>query len=354
LTKARQARNQPANSAPGPDLTKAIVSKVKPPLAVALGAPGEVVQWLTLLGNPTAVCYQVDLYLAEQLRMLLVERGLVAEVRPAADLWDLPRDQQTVLYLPSRTGERDLKIDMAEQAFHLLRDDGNLVVHSPYFPDELFPGLLKKLFGSVKQTVVGEQTVFWSTRKGEHSERRHEVTFHVRLNENESLRFLSRPGVFAYGRFDDGARALTEEMEVHAGDEILDLGCGCGTNGIIAVKRAGGEASVVFVDSNLRALALTAENAKNNGVEKFIIHGSHSLADIPGGEFDVVLANPPYFAANVICQMFVDAAARYLRPNGRLYLVTKQIEPAGEILSEYFTDIEVAQRRGYQIFCCLR
>src|SRR5947207_7677833 len=51
--------------------------------------------------------------------------------------------------------------------------------------------------------------------------------------------FRSRPGVFAYGRFDEGARALVETMVIEPGDKILDVGCGCGTNGILAVRRGG-------------------------------------------------------------------------------------------------------------------
>ena len=42
----------------------------------------------------------------------------------------------------------------------------------------------------------------------------------VGVGEGEPCRFVSRPGVFSYGRFDDGARALCEVMEVEAGDFI--------------------------------------------------------------------------------------------------------------------------------------
>src|SRR5581483_5244613 len=95
-----------------------------------------------------------------------------------------------------------------------------------------------------------------------------ETNFHVRAGD-ESLNFISRPGVFAYGRFDAGARALVETMLIEPGDRILDVGCGCGTNGILAARRSGSEGEVVFVDSNLRALALAELNARANRVEHF-------------------------------------------------------------------------------------
>src|SRR6202011_4761030 len=94
--------------------------------------------------------------------------------------------------------------------------------------------------------------------------RRHELTFQIGGGDGPSLRFLSRPGVFSYGRFDNGARALVETADIHPGESILDLGCGCGTNGVIAGLRAGEAGHVTFVDSNVRAAALADLNARAN------------------------------------------------------------------------------------------
>jgi 16S rRNA (guanine1207-N2)-methyltransferase len=352
LTKARRARGRSEATTITPDLARVVGAKLKPPTALVLGSPGETCRWIAVLNQPPVACYQMDLFLAEKLREELAERQLTADVTASADLWDLPGAYQSILYLTPIAGERELKIDMVEQAFHLLRQGGTLVVLSPYDRDDLFPGLLKKIFGEVKQTIVSGCTVFWSQRRGERPRRRHEMTFHARLSEAESLCFLSRPGVFAYGRFDAGARALVETLELRPGERILDLGCGCGTNGVIAARRSGPGASVVFVDSNLRAVGLTEQNARANGVDTFVAQPSHSLHDIPGCPFTVVLANPPYYGQAALAEMFIDAGSRYLKRGGRFYLVTKQLDPVAEILSETFPSMEVAQRRGYHIFCC--
>ena len=47
---------------------------------------------------------------------------------------------------------------------------------------------------------------------------------------------------------DDGARALVEAIEVKEGDRVLDLGCGCGTNGIMASLASGPSGFTTFVD----------------------------------------------------------------------------------------------------------
>ncbi len=107
------------------------------------------------------------------------------------------------------------------------------------------------------------------------------MTFQARLGDGPSLRFLSRPGVFSYGRFDAGARALVEAMQIEAGDRILDIGCGCGTNGIFAGLKSGPAGSVVFVDSNVRAVALSEHNARANGLRNFHATGSSAVEGLP-------------------------------------------------------------------------
>src|SRR5205085_1699044 len=150
------------------------------------------------------------------------------------------------------------------------------------------------------------------------------------------------------GRFDKGARALVETMEVQEGDRVLDLGCGCGTNGIIAARRSGPTGQTAFVDSNLRALALAEHNARLNGVAQFRVVASSNVSGIED-EFDVVLANPPYYAQLSIAQLFIERGHDLLRPGGRFYLVTKQPSQVGPLVAEAFGSVEAVERRGYVV-----
>src|SRR5262249_27470159 len=188
-------------------------------------------------------------------------------------------------------GERHLKIDMVEQSFHVLRQQGHFLVWSPYEADQAFPGWLKKVFGRVHTQAAGGATLFWCRREGERPRRRHEVTFQARVIGGPSLRFVSRPGVFSFGRFDDGARALVETMEVLPGDRVLDVGCGVGTNGIFAAQHSGAGGVTAFVDSNVRAVALAEINARGNGVANFLAVASATGEGVPEG-FGGARANP--------------------------------------------------------------
>src|ERR1700678_2158020 len=137
-------REVPLSQRPVPE---AVRSRARQPLLIVLGSPAEVINLLARLEPTTeAVCFQFDLYQADKLRFALAESGLAARVEVAADLWDLPADFQTAIYLPAHRGERELKIDMVDQAFHVLRQRGHLVVWSPHEIDPFFPTLLKKVF----------------------------------------------------------------------------------------------------------------------------------------------------------------------------------------------------------------
>ena len=342
----RKRKEVPLSQRAVPELVR---GKARPPLAIVLGSPAEVVHCLEALDGIEATCYQMDLHQAERLGAELAERQVPARVVTAADLWDLPAEFQSVLYLPPRGGERELKIDMTEQAFHILRPHGTFIVWSPYETDPFFPTLLKKIFGRVHSPNLDGERVLWCQREGDRPRRRHEVTFQARVASGPPCRFLSRPGVFSYGRFDNGARALAETMQVRPGDRVLDLGCGSGTNGIFAAQKAGPEGHITFVDSNVRAIAVTEINARSNGVAAFQAEASSRVEGFDETRFDVVLANPPYYANSSIARLFIGRSAALLKPDGRFYLVTRQPAEVADFMMETFDTVGAILSRGYTI-----
>jgi 16S rRNA (guanine1207-N2)-methyltransferase len=318
--------------------------KLTPEVAIVLGSPREAATLAFDLGVE-ATCYQMDLFQSDRLTAMLAEQGTEARVEVRPDLWDLPATFSTALYLVARGGERALKHDMIEQAYHVLKPQGTFAVLSPYEHDPVLPAVVKKVFGKPHAHPLGEGTLLWARRGDDRARRRHEVTFHGRLDETTSLKFVSRPGVFSYGHFDNGSRALIETMEIRPGDRVLDLGCGSGTNGIFAARRGAGE--VVFVDSNVRALALTELNARTNDITNFCTVATSAVQGVPG-KFDVVLANPPYYAGLSVAELFAERARNLLKPGGRFYVVSKQLlEP---LLEPHFAEFDDVTHRGYKIY----
>jgi 16S rRNA G1207 methylase RsmC len=137
---------------------------------------------------------------------------------------------------------------------------------------------------------------------------------------------------------------------VNEGERLADLGCGIGTNGIIAARKLGPAGFVAFADSNLRALALAEINARALGVPNFQTYASHAFDNLPENSFDVVLANPPYYANLSIARLFMQRGRAILKPGGRFALVTKQIDAVHPMMEEVFGGCDVGELRGYYIF----
>jgi 16S rRNA (guanine1207-N2)-methyltransferase len=327
-----------------------VAGKVRPPVAIVLGSPQQAAELASMCPAGDVSCFQLDLHqsgrLAEELH--LVGRSAKIETRP--DLWDLDPVFQTALMPFAMHGERELKLDLLEQAPHILKPGGLLIALTEYERDQLLPKALKKIYGKCHDLPASKEGgVFWAAREKERPRRRHELTFNARLGEGSSHTFLSRPGVFSYGRMDDGARALLEVADIRTTDAVLDLGCGAGTNGVLASDRTGPGAEIVFVDSNVRAIKLAEENAQSNGLTQYRCLATSSMEGLPSDGFDVILANPPYYAASSIARLFIEKSRTLLREGGRFYLVTKQVEHVAPMMVEAFGDVQAFENRGYNV-----
>src|SRR5437879_1037357 len=116
---------------PFADLVQVLASKLRPPFGIVLGSPGEVADMVHRLPEGDITCFQMDLFQADRLQAALRLRSTAATVETHADLWDLASAFQTLIYPVPYGGERALKLDMIEQAFHALKPHGTLIVLSP-------------------------------------------------------------------------------------------------------------------------------------------------------------------------------------------------------------------------------
>ena len=114
----------------------------------------------------------------------------------------------------------------------------------------------------------------------------------------------------------------------------VDIGCGAGV-GAIVIARARREAQVLALDINPAALRLTAINAALAEVASVEVHASDLLQGVDG-EFDLIVANPPYMADPAerayrhgggtlgagLSLRIVEQALNRLAPGGSLLLYT--------------------------------
>ncbi len=161
------------------------------------------------------------------------------------------------------------------------------------------------------------------------------------------MAFQTDAGVFSKGEVDTGTDLLLNALPEEMRGDILDLGCGWGAIGI-SVARKWPEAKVTMADINLRALALSRENAKRNHADVACVE-SDGMAAFAGRRFDTIVTNPPIRAGKqVIYRMFADAAA-CLKPGGALYLVIRKqqgAESCMKYLQTMFSSVEKIDKSG--------
>jgi methylase of polypeptide subunit release factors len=125
---------------------------------------------------------------------------------------------------------------------------------------------------------------------------------------------------------------------------VADIGCGSGAGGII-IARALPEARVMLGDINEAALRLAKINVEVSGLKNIEVVESDLLKNIPG-EFDMVVANPPYLRDPLqrtyrhgggefgerLSLDIIEAAIDRLAPGGTLLLYTGSAIREGEDL----------------------
>lgn len=335
-------------------LWPAVQDRLTGPVLVLLGSPRGAADLVTAIGRPDTVCWQMDKYQAARLSEELTSNQINARIEITPDVWDLPAEFNAVVFPSPVKGERELKLDIIEQAYHVLKPHGTMAVLSPVERDQFYQPVLKKIFGRVALETNKDGTALWSSRGDDHKRRRHEVTIAAKIRVGEYREFITRPGLFAYGRLDDGTRSLLDVLEVRPGERIVELGCGCGVAGITAAMRSGPTSHLTLADSNARAVAVSRLNAEKHNVPNTNTVLTADFAELPAGKFDLVLANPPYFAHGTIAELFTRAAHRLLKRSGRMYLVTRQVEEVAELIEQLFVPPLILTRRDYAVLVATR
>src|SRR5436190_540384 len=94
-------------------------AKMRMPACIVLGSPKQVAELIEAIPVENPVDFQFDLHQAERVTEAVRECGKSATVATHQDPWDLGPQFQTVIFPVEPQGERMLKVDMIEQAYHI-------------------------------------------------------------------------------------------------------------------------------------------------------------------------------------------------------------------------------------------
>jgi len=261
--------------------------------------------------------------------------------------WPTVKHDLAVIAL-AKDDSQELLLELFQSAWMGLEPGGKLVVAGEKSAEAWLRKSLSAYSKSIQARVHKRSIVLTVESTGELNRPRSwecELAFR---DQGNLVRLLTRPGVFAHRKLDNGARQLLECVQLEPGARVLDIGCG---SGAVSLGLASRDPSIeiLAVDSHTRAVECTRRGAELNGLENIQTLCSDEGDYGADGTFDVALGNPPYYSGFRISEIFCQAAIRNLRPGGRAILVTKTPEWYQHRLPEILDNVELLKSGRYHI-----
>jgi 16S rRNA (guanine1207-N2)-methyltransferase len=141
--------------------------------------------------------------------------------------------------------------------------------------------------------------------------------------------FVTAPGVFSHERSDPGSHRLAAALKGRVAGRVADLGGGWGW---LARAALDAEPAIEAIDL-YEAEALALDAARLNVADS---RASFHWSDVTGlgngiPPYDAVITNPPFHSGRAadpdLGATFIGAAARILKPGGRLLMVANRQLP---------------------------
>lgn len=178
----------------------------------------------------------------------------------------------------------------------------------------------------------------------------------VLLNDTKYT-FISDNGVFSKGEVDYGSIALLKILlKQNFTGNILDIGCGYGTIGLILAKNFP-KCNFLLSDVNIRACALARENKKSFGVKNVEIIESDIFQNIDKN-FDYIVTNPPIRAGKKVIYSIFEQSYHHLNQNGSLFIVIRRshgAESAQKFIHSVFENCELLKKdKGFYVYCATK
>lgn len=169
-------------------------------------------------------------------------------------------------------------------------------------------------------------------------------------------RYETAPGMFSFDRVDAGSRFLSEQLPADIKGQVADFCAGWGFLSVAIAERSAGLAGLDLYEADHAALQAAgrtlARLMPNLPVKKFW----HDLAGEPVIErYDVIVMNPPFHRGRAaepeLGSTIIRAAAKALKPGGRLFMVANRQLPYEPVLARVFSShAEIARNDAFKVF----
>lgn len=178
------------------------------------------------------------------------------------------------------------------------------------------------------------------------------ATYQIEVNRTP-LAIVCFPGVFSYGRLDEGTQLLLSTLTTPMAGRVLDFGCGSGVIGA-AIKLLSPAAVIDLVDVDALALMATSCTFAANGMTAETIYPSDVFSDVYA-TYDWIVSNPPFHEGvqtdYQVVTTFFKQAATYLTSGGRLRLVANRFLKYQPLIEAHVGNCRIlAENAKYRVY----
>ena len=168
--------------------------------------------------------------------------------------------------------------------------------------------------------------------------------------------YLTSPGVFSADDIDTASEMLMKHIPTGLSGDVADLGAGWGYLSDRALSEHPSIETLHLVEDNAAALECARANVEDPRAE---FHWADALNWRPSKLLDAIIMNPPFHTSRIaepqIGISFVCAAARLLRPGGKLFLVANAHLPYEPTIEQSFDKYDLLARTNrFKVVCATR
>ncbi len=178
------------------------------------------------------------------------------------------------------------------------------------------------------------------------------------IGEWQGCAVYSKPGVFAWDRFDAGSVFLLGYLPklLQRGNpgqqRALDLGCGSGLLALALVQA--GFREVIATDNNAAAIRACEFNLQQLAQDQQALVVADDCGASLRGSFDLILCNPPFHQGfeveQTMTDRFLEASLRVLKAGGVALFVVNSFIPIERKAAAWFGKVEkVADNKLYKL-----